>query len=150
MKKDDSILPIAILLYTSWGALSLVSYWFTSPPDQYGWLAFLIWCFPILVYASRHKCHPIILCLAILTSLMGTLGSMNTLKQLGLSFALAAFIPWSWNLVPWIICAISWMPMLGWITINHTPFNTLWIRLIMAISSSLWVMDYMWRKKWDS
>lgn len=83
------------------------------------------------------KSQPILLGTAIVLSLMGTLGSLNVLRHVGLAFALAGMVPFSLITMLWLVTGISWLPALGWI-VKGLPFGLIpFIQIGLASVGSL-------------
>ena len=119
---------IAILLYCSISAFPLFQAWWGSPFERLSGLAFLIWIAPLLMYRMQN---PSLLFLigATLATLLGTLGSLNTLKYLGLAFAIASFAPKGWAFPFWLLSAIAWMPAFGWLSAHFFPALSLLFKI---------------------
>lgn len=149
------LVALAILLYCAWNAAELLTSWQgTTPLTRLSWLAFLIWIAPIVLYwlpgsllgAAQSPCNPVLLALALLCSLLGVIGSLNTLQYYGLALALAGIMPWSWGMLIWILCAVSWMPALTWLGSHVFPSYILVLRLALA-SLSVFLLIFTMRKQ---
>ncbi len=139
------LLPIAILLYSSWNARELVNAWIYAPLDSFGWLPFLIWLVPVGVNGKKPETS-VFLWMALILTLLGNLGSLNALKYLGFSSAIAALLPFSWATVIWWACSIGWMPAFGWFGSHYFPDSLFISRCIITGISSLLLIFIMKRK----
>ena len=139
MKAKDIIAPL-IILYCGWNAKGLLFAWAYSPMEAFSWLAFLIWCLPLLYWIAY--CLPALeissICLgsALLFSLMGNLGSVNTLHYFALSLALASVAPQKMTTWVWMTGSISWMPLLGWLGSHHFPHFIIATKLLIAVAAT--------------
>lgn len=106
---------LAIILYCAVSSLPLFQAWWDSPFEKLSWIAFLVWIAPLLIHRAQT---PSWICLAgaLLATLLGTIGSLNTLKYLGLSLSLASFAPMGWAFPLWLLASITWMPLFGWLS----------------------------------
>ena len=110
----------AVLAYSVWQSSDLQ--WANAPLIRGGGLALAFWCLPIVwnqLQAIRNE-HPkgytpLLLLAAMACGLLGSIGELNALRYLGLAFALAAMVPFSWPMIPWVASAATWMPAFGWI-----------------------------------
>jgi hypothetical protein len=110
-------------------------------------VALLIWSIPVvLILMGRlsppeaSPARPLLLGMGLLSSLLGSLGSLNVLQHIGLAMALGALLPWSWCNLPWLIAAISWMPALGWLGSRYFAGYVLPARFFLAALASGWVI----------
>lgn len=147
--KNYSLVALAILLYTAWNASDLISTWRRAPLEHYSWICFLIWVTPLVCYRilphlrkpHDHLYSPLLLFGALITSFLGVIGSVNAAQHLAFAFALAAFIPWSWEIAPWLITALSWMPALSWFGNRFFSEHLLMIRFLIAgTGTGVWVV----------
>jgi len=130
MKKlSPWFIAVGIFLYTGWHASDLSYAWKSTPVERYSGILLFIWSFPIILYwlgalffsFKRRPFPQFLLWGALITTLLGVIGKLNALQYLGFSLALAAFLPFSWATLPWIGCALSWMPALGWLGLHYFP-----------------------------
>lgn len=129
-------IEIAVIAYCTWQASDLPTAWYGTPSMRWGWLAMLIWCLPILIYFIRRRplgSNPLLLGMAILSSFLGSIGSLHILQHLGLAFALAALLPLSWPMLIWVPSAASWMSAFGW----FARFYPLAIVIVLQIGIAL-------------
>ena len=152
------LVALAILFYCAWNSFHILSDWFGDDPlAHFAWLAFVIWIFPLILYwtpgsflgASRAPCNAFLLALALATSFLGMIGSLNVLQYFGLALALGGVLPWSWNLAIWIVCSVSWMPALAWLASHTFPAYIVAMRLLLASASAVWLIIALWRNKKD-
>jgi len=130
-----------VLAYCLWHARDLLSAWQRSPHDRLGWLALFIWLVPVL-YRGRHLRRdppgwsPLLLGLGLALSFIGEMGSLHLLNHLGLATALAGLAQVTPRQLPWVVTAVSWMPLLGWTGSHLFPFMILPMRLALATAGS--------------
>lgn len=155
MNKGINTTPIAIaiLLYCIWNAYNLVIGWLISPFDAGGWIAFIIWISPILYvwginskYAFPQPHTASFLFLALLLSTGGMLASLNIIEHIALAFALGAFMPWNWNIFFWLIGAISWMPLLGYVSSDLSISMVVILRICISLISAAWGYFYTFNR----
>jgi len=121
--------------------------WHISPFDQFGWLAFLVWISPALFVVYRHHfssikeffqehsfatCEPLAWW-GLAAAVIGTAGDLNVLKYLGLSLAVASWIPWSADVIIWMVLGICWMPFFGWIAGSLPISMVILLRTLFAL-----------------
>lgn len=125
--RDKGVLltELAVIGYCGWQALDLPVAWWSTPSLNYAWVAFVIWSIPIVLFYHEHRPQYPLLALAIVTSLIGVLGSLNVFQHIGLVFALASLVPFTWHSVFWMITGVSWMPAFAWLTINFPTWQIL-------------------------
>lgn len=114
-----SAIEVAVVAYCLFEARSLR--WADTPAMHWGWLALLIWCVPIayhMLHCIRYKLpkgySPLLLGLAVLTALLGSLSDLNALRHLSLAFGLAGLMPLCWPMLIWLPTAAAWMPAFGY------------------------------------
>lgn len=119
-------LELSIISYSAWQSADLPLAWSSTPAVKYAWIAFLLWCAPVVWYCwiciveqRVKKSQTLMLCFAIFVSLIGTLGSLHILKHMGLALAIAALAP-TYTLM-WIGSMAAWLPGFGWI-LRNLPF----------------------------
>ena len=128
------LLPILILIYTAFNSKELINAWINAPLDWLGWLPFTVWLLP-LCFVGRSNIHYPFLWIAVIFSLLGDMSSLNALRYLGFSSAIAAWAPLSWGTVVWWISSVAWMPAFGWFGSRLFPENVLTARfLVVALS----------------
>lgn len=145
-----SFVYIAIFLYTLWQAFPAFMAW-QNTPHLYGseWI-FIVWIFPLLFIAIHNRLKstttPLFI-LAIIVALLGQLGSLKALSILSFSICLAAFLPWNyWNLA-WVITSISWMPAVGYIGRSLDPNFLFILRFAAATFGSSLLFYAHWRSR---
>ncbi len=112
-----SLVHVAALLFVLCFQGSLVNAWLISPLDKGAWIALLIWITPILLYrcgwlnvpAKVSLDNTSLLMIGIILTVLGIIGSVNSLKTLGLAFALASFVPLHPVAILWLISSLAWM-----------------------------------------
>lgn len=118
----------AILLYCVLSAFPLFQAWWYSPFERLSWLAFLIWVAPLAFQRAEIPSSLFLIC-AVCATLLGTLGSFNTLKYIGLACSIASFAPIGWAFPFWLLSAIVWMPLFGWLSAHFFPAVTLPLKI---------------------
>ena len=139
-----NILPFVILIYTGWNSSDLIVTWQESPLEVFTWVAFLIWVLPIAFLYS--KANEVYLALALITSFLGSLGSLHILEHFGLAFALASFVPYSIYSLGWLFCSICWMPIFTWLGAHYFLEGLYDVRFSLALFSLI-LMLALKRKK---
>lgn len=145
--RHSSLIAFAILLYAAWNASELFIGWSQPHIEKYSWIVFLIWAIPLPLYwllpkRNYRPFHPILLWSALLVTFFGVIGSVNAVLYLGFAIALAAFLPFQWNIFPWLFSALSWMPAFGWLGLHYFPDYLLGARFLLAIfGATLWIIS---------
>ncbi|MES2706234.1 MAG: hypothetical protein V4726_06465 [Verrucomicrobiota bacterium] len=131
---QERLAGIAAWLYAVWQSRDLSHAWMDSPYDKAGFLAFLIWCLPVLLKIWRES--PMRMgwfAAGVLISLAGSIGELNFVKYAGLAVVTCGFLPP--GRVSWVQLAgaVCWMPLLGWVISSGgvTAVNSL--RVITAL-----------------
>ena len=142
------IVPIAIVIYAVWQSLELFNSWFISPFERYSWIIFLIWLVPLFYCCLSKKVliQPVFLWLALAFTFFGVIGSLNAVKYVGLSFAIASFVPFYYISVFWIFGSSSWMPAFGWLGSHFLGDFALFVRFLLVSVTSIWMVAYLWKK----
>ena len=125
-----------ILIYSFINSSELFNSWFTTSYERYTVLFFSIWLIPIVYIMISKKTFLLLnqsmIWVALLFSLLGSLGEMNTFRYIGLAFALAAFVPYGWHLYLWIPAALAWMPAIGWLATHYFLNSLFFVRLLLV------------------
>ncbi len=128
----------AITGFALWTARDLVNAWLHSPLDRGGWLAWLLWCVPVAwtmvgfrgtagrrlpgMPAPARSAPPQVragfLAGALGCAVAASGSDLNVLGHLGLAVALAAWArpPRPGAVWVWLVTAVAWMPVFGWLT----------------------------------
>ena len=129
-------------LYLIWNIRDLPNAWLHSPFDRWGWLAFCIWIFPVVFFvfrAGRIFGMAWLWC-GVAVTLAGTLLDLHFLKHAGFALACAGAPPVDkgrFRLIFWLVCALCWMPALGWALKGVGPFWVHVARPLLALISIL-------------
>lgn len=126
---------LAILLYCLISSFPLFEAWWNSPFEKLSWIAFLVWIAPLTIQRASEPSF-ILLAFAVGATLLGTIGSLNTLKYIGLGFSLASFAPRGWAFPIWLIAAITWMPLYGWLSAHFFPSVSVPLKLGVVFLAS--------------
>lgn len=123
--KAFALPEIGILIYITFQCTELFNAWLKTPLERYGWLIFVIWLLPLFFHYVRvfkgivaHKASTPLILTALGLSLIGSLGTLNTLHYTGLAMALASFLPPSWRLISYVMSSVAWMPAFSWFVIK--------------------------------
>lgn len=132
-KGYPSWIELAVLGYCLIQARDLPSSWWTAPAVRWGWIAFIVWLLPVILYTATSiiqertkETTSIFFISAIVASLVGTMGSLNILKHGGLALAFAGMLPFSWPVLLWLPASIAWMPGFGWL-MKSIPFQLIFV-----------------------
>ncbi|WOO42024.1 hypothetical protein [Rubellicoccus peritrichatus] len=132
-KSSLLIIAIAIIAFSCWQARDLFEIWQSDVYARLAPLCFALWLLAGLVsiISKRKDWKPEILnlSLAIIVTLIGVIGSLNILKQIGFGLALAGLIPFSAYKYIWVIGIPSWLPATGWLAATQLNLGPLWLRL---------------------
>jgi hypothetical protein len=146
---------LAVVAFCAWQARDLLAAWQYSATDRLAWCALLIWCLPTLYcwFRTEVDAQPglaakpngsasfWLMTAALVSTTLGQLGGIHTLQHFGLATALVALARPSWvTTLPWLIGAVSWMPLLGWLTQASSPANLIPLRFALAAAASGWMM----------
>lgn len=133
-------LPLAVAACSAWQSAELVRAWRDAPFDQLGWLSFLVWVLPA-VWALRH-CPAredqglLLTALALVLVVAGLLLDLNALRYLALALALGAWVPASVPHAVWLLGAVAWMPLFGWLARDLSPNLISALRLLLAAATT--------------
>ena len=138
MKTQYQIPGFALVVFAHalWQTRGLPTHWVHSPFDRMGWLAALVWVGAIALVWRDTKRSPSVawLVLSLLLGLAGALGDLNVLRYAGLAAAGAAFFGGWPAAIASCVCALCWMPILGYAFKElGVPFvNTLRVTLALV------------------
>lgn len=92
--------------------------WGHSPYDRAGGIAFAVWILGgvAMGWRQRASASPGTMSFApgLVLGLLGFLADLNVFKHIGLAWAAAGFLPGGWRRWLWLLSALSWMPVMGW------------------------------------
>lgn len=126
---------LAIVAYCVFSALPLFQTWWNFPTEKFSWLGFIIWLVPLGLARAKQP-SVLFLCLALVATLLGTLGSLNVLKYVGLACALASFVRWSWAFPLWLLSALVWMPVYSVLGAHIFPLVVIPLKLCIPLLTS--------------
>jgi len=144
---------IAICAYCAWQSASLVQPWISSPYDRFGWVAFMIWCTPVLLYwlfltdtcLLRPPERPLLLGFGLLFSVQGMISSFNVFQHMGLALAVAGMMPHSRAHLLWLSSSLTWMPVFGWLGGRHFPEFIHLGRFLLVTIPTVWMVQELGR-----
>lgn len=147
MKQKISIVGLAAVLFCACQCHDLPNAWAHSPFDHLGWLAFMLWIFPLVLAALSEKIRRVsdgLLIGAAVFSLLGVAADFNLLLHVGLAVSLIAFMPGRRAFfIPWACAAVAWMPVLGWLCSPLGTHSIGLIRIATAGAAALWACGAM-------
>ncbi len=110
---SGQLLIVLVIAYILYNAIWLVPFWKNYWKSDLSWLAFLIWCVPLLF--KRTFPNPYLLVAGLILSFLGTIGELKIAQSYALALALGSFYPWSLLTALWLLCGIAWSPSFSWI-----------------------------------
>ncbi len=123
-------------MYCLWNAREIADAWSPgSMYERYGWLLLLLWLLPFCyqLYAAIRYYNviswisdPRLLSLSVLISLFGNIGEVHVLVNIGAAVAIAAFIPFSWTWLLWLLSGVAWIPQVSWLLSHLVPNYSSW------------------------
>lgn len=139
--QTPSYVEFLVFLYCVIVGAGVVNTWGDHPHMQMASLAFIIYLIPVALYwlipsEKLKKTTPIFQYVAITASLIGYLGSLNTLKYLGIALSLTGFVPWSIYTCVWALSSLSWMPAMAYLFKSFSSHDVLLIRMVFATVAS--------------
>jgi hypothetical protein len=140
----------AILAYSLINSYELFVSWTNSPIEKHMWLAALLWMMPIPIYLMYNRDNApialgnmILALCAICLGLLSNLTAINAFAYCGLAASIAAFIPWTFGCIPWIVSSVVWMPGFGWYLSHQFEQIPIFLLSIMRVAiaglGSLWL-----------
>lgn len=136
-------LALAVVVYCLWQSRALLGAWQAAPLDRFGWFALVLWVAP-LAWSWRRRFDrgetPALPLLAIGLgfAFVGSVGEVNALRYAGLACALAGTGAWHWRRLPWLLAAVSWMPVFGYFVSEISPALVLPGRICLATAAGVW------------
>ena len=133
-------LEMGVVALCAWQSSSLLTAWWHSPFDRLGWLSFIIWMLPAALRFAGHSAirsgSPTITVLALLFVIAGRIFDLHIMMQAALALSLSAFVAPSGRRMVWVLAAIAWMPLLGWLA-RDLPVNAVaGLRLFIASAAT--------------
>jgi hypothetical protein len=134
---------LAICIYATWSARDLLSAWLHSPFDKMGFPALILWLVPLgMIRMARQvfaqtplKITPAFFGASLVFAFAGNALDLNIVKYIGLAFACAGFLPFRAVTVAWLLLAVVWMPVFGWLLKNIGPVPVNALRVVLAALS---------------
>jgi hypothetical protein len=144
MKRRAIFFAVFVLGFCAWQSRDLLVAWRHAPFDRADPVAFAIWLVPVAFAWAHGRINGLAnstwLLVAAAASLLGAITDLHLLPQLALAFALASFLPANTSILPWLLAAVAWMPVLGW---GSSAVGLGWpavtaVRLLLALPAAIW------------
>jgi hypothetical protein len=141
MKTGFSMTGLALLAFCAWQCRALLNAWQHAPFDHFGWVALAIWIVPAVARDFGRRADDTLLLIAAGCSFAGAAADLNVLKYAGLAASLAALTPPPRRTAPWMLGALAWMPVFGWLGSSLGPRWIVVARICIATvaASSAWL-----------
>jgi hypothetical protein len=143
--KSTLLLFLVVFTLSILSAHELFYFWIFSRVESKSWILFLIWMLPIFWYylnLFKHKKTPTFniyaLYATIIFTLIGVIGSLNTLCYIGFAVSFMVLLPPKPALLIWLLGAICWMPAMGWVALWYFSSYAFLARATILIICSLW------------
>ncbi len=138
-------LELAVLMFCAWQAADLITAWRHSPFDRLGWLSFAVWLLPIGFGLFRGTTLPTgslpLTAAALVVCLVGRVLDMHLIICGALALAGAALAPAGPRRFLWLIGALCWMPVTGWLLHSFPASAVAAFRLSLALASvGVWLL----------
>ena len=132
---------LALLAFSVWQCRVLPNAWQHAPFDSFGWVALAIWIVPAVARDFGRRVDDTLLLVAAGCSLAGAAADLNVLNYASLAAALAALTPPERRTAPWMVGALAWMPVFGWLGSSLGPrwIVVARIGIATAAASSAWL-----------
>lgn len=147
-------LQLAVIILCAIQSQGLYIAWMSAPFEYKGWIAFLFWSLPIPFYWIFKQNIPlernrsaIMLGIALIASIMGTLSNFNTFHYVSLAVALASLIPFWWPMIAWILLSIVWMPGFGWLISQYMSHYEMVARIVIAFLAAAGTILFIHKKE---
>jgi len=147
--KKPSLIEWIVVTYTAVQSRQILTAWFGGTLTLHGWLPFLIWLLPVILtfFISKKGTSLPLMILALACSLLGTLGSINTLHYTAFACAWAALLPPTWKVLPYLGAFICWTPAFGWAVAHVIDVPMLLVRIALAVCASGYMSAILfWRE----
>lgn len=134
----------AVVLYCLWQSRAILGAWRAAPLDRLGWVALILWLAPLAwlwraqLVRRAGDASLALLAVGLGLAFVGTLGEVNALRYAGLACALAGTTAWHCRRLPWLLAAVSWMPVFGYFLSRFSPDLILPARLCLAALAAIW------------
>lgn len=147
------LLAVAVFLYCAWNALDLVDLFLINDWRIAPAVSLSIWLLSGVIYIYLMRKIPyhtnyILVIIALISSLLGTLGSLHIFQHIGFACAYAALLPWTKGVIPWLMGAISWMPSLQWLGSFVGLGIMTPLRISLALLAAIWLIVFA--KKYEA
>ncbi len=138
---------LGVLLFAGISSQELIFAWTNVYIERFSWAIFVVWCLPLLVHWSNIimkgvsvEWNVTALVASIVFTLLGLIGTLNTLCYFGLACGVMALLPPRFSLIPWLLGSVLWMPAVGWFGIYYFPDHLFYIRISIVSICSLWAV----------
>ena len=147
--KRHSLIEWVVVGYTAIQSRQILPAWFDGTLTRFGWIPFLIWLVPVFVtffQPKRGTSLPLMVS-ALAFTLLGTLGSINSLHYTAFALAWTALLPPSWKSLPYLVAFICWTPAFGWAIAHVVDFPVLALRLLIAFAATGYMSAILLKKQ---
>jgi exosortase/archaeosortase family protein len=133
-------LELVVIGTCAWRCRDLLSTWFNSPYDRWGWLAFALWLLPLTLWAARGAAmfgageHRVwFAAVGLIVACLGSAVQLNVLEHAGFTLVWLALMPKAGRAL-WAVTAVAWWPAFGWASasIGLGPTVTAALRVVLA------------------
>ena len=146
------ITTLAAFIFCIWQAADLFIGWLSYTAHFFGWIALIIWCFPLILFlihrtAQKQPFHvnSFLILLGPVVAFIGLKVSLHVLQHIGLSLCFLALLPLRITSLIWWAGAGLWMPAWEWLWGRFFPDTVLFSRLLFASGLTLGVSFHMLR-----
>lgn len=148
------LIPFLItLVFCAFTSRALFYYWFTFHLEKWSPLLFLIWLSPVIFYqvntwrlSQEYRWNAWGIYLALIFTLIGIFGSLNTACYFGLACLFLSLLPFHFGWVIWLLASVSWMPVIGWIGLWYFDEYITLVRFSLAIIPSIVGIYYLGKR----
>lgn len=132
---------LAIAAYAIWSSRSLYAFWRDDPYGYTGWIALAIWLLPLLARPIRQaRGSDVLLVAGLVLTLLGHVVEIHALHYAGLALIVGSAASWNAGTAVWILGAVSWMPVLGYLA-KAAPSSVVCIgRIVLAVVFSAFLL----------
>lgn len=118
--------------------------WRDDPYNRAGWVAFLFWLSLVSIRLIKSTLHTnpsaYLLAIGVAITTSGNMASLNVLNHIGMALIGAAVFRHPIHLACAWLSALSWMPVLGWLSSSGLGININTFRPLIALAFLLPVL----------